>query len=450
MALHLWTTFFMGAWRDGRAKTWMTGALAFVVSILTAFTGYLSQTNFDSQWIAVSAKDLMNSVGVGGFFNTLNFGQMYTYHIFIFPLAIGAIIVLHVLYVRLRGVVRPYLARGEHRASYRKGMTQTEYFHGVRMAPYDLVREITLVGAVVLILVILFAGVFSSGDEPPLTLQSVAQSDPVGFTTVSLSELDGSSGLAGYGQPYNTTDGAQQYLGPISLQKLGGVTIPVDAAEVYVYGPLATIHNEAVQAAIITYKAASADQQTKWTTNYGDALAKNTNEAMDANGNLILPAGDYGPLPVMFNALLGNARSGAMDGILLASGSFYQTDYTKSLLFLNEAALPDKASAEHLAGDQWGMMNEPGVLPGQAWLWLYTMWYQIPAEPFNGANADVAVAVVMLILNLALILVPVIPGLKSLPRYLGLYRIIWRDHYREMESGQTAGGSGAAKIPATS
>ena len=439
MALHLWTTFFMGAWRDGRAKTWMAGALAFVVSILTAFTGYLSQTNFDSQWIAVSAKDLMNSVGVGGFFNTLNFGQMYTYHILVFPLAIGVIIVLHVLLVRLRGVVRPYPARGEQREAYRKGMTQTEYFRGVRMAPYDLIREIMLVGAVVLVLVILFAGVFSSGDEPPLTLQGVAQSDPVGFTTVSLSELDGTSGLAGYGQPYNTTDGAQQYLGPISLQKLGGVTIPVDTAQVYVYGPLATIHNEAVQAAVATYKAASVDQQTTWTTNYGDALAKNANEALDANGDLTLPAGDYGPLPVMFNALLGNARSGAMDGILLASGTFYQTDYTKSLLFLNEAALPDKASAENLAGDQWGMMNEPGVLPGQAWLWLYTMWYQIPAQPFNGPNADVAVAVVMLILNLALILVPVIPGLKSLPRYLRLYRVIWRDHYREMEGGQTAG-----------
>ena len=28
MALHLWTTFFMGAWRDGRAKTWMVATRA--------------------------------------------------------------------------------------------------------------------------------------------------------------------------------------------------------------------------------------------------------------------------------------------------------------------------------------------------------------------------------------------------------------------------------------
>lgn len=436
MALHLWTTFFMGAWRDGRAKTWMTGALAFLVSILTAFTGYLSQTNFDSQWIAVSAKDLMNAVGVGGLFNTLNFGQMYTYHIFLLPAAIFVVIGVHILLVRLRGVVRPYAAPSEQRVPYHKGMTQSEYYRGVRMAPYDLLREVTILGVVVLVLVVLFAGVFSSSNERPLTLQSVAQSDPIGFTTVSLSELDGSSTLAGYGQPYNTATGATQSLGPISLQQLAGVTIPIDTAQVYVYGPLATVHNQAVQSAVATYQAASAGQQTKWATNYGNALDKNTKEALDANGAIVLPPGDYGPLPVMFNELLANARSGAMDGNLLANGKFYQTDYTKALLFLNESALPDKASAEHLAGDQWGMMNEPGFYPGQAWLWLYTAWYQIPIQPFNGPNADVAVAVMMLILSLALLLIPVIPGLNRLPRYLGLYRIIWRDHYRELATAQ--------------
>jgi len=75
MALHLWGMFFMGAWRDGRGRTWVMGALAWVVSIVAAFTGYLSQTNLDSQWIAVSAKDMFNSVGVGGFFNVLGTTQ---------------------------------------------------------------------------------------------------------------------------------------------------------------------------------------------------------------------------------------------------------------------------------------------------------------------------------------------------------------------------------------
>ena len=32
------------------------------------------------------------------------------------------------------------------------------------------------------------------------------------------------------------------------------------------------------------------------------------------------------------------------------------------------------------------MMNETGSYPGQAWLWLYSFWYQIPQ--FNSDNPD--------------------------------------------------------------
>ena len=59
----------------------MIGVVTFVVSIMAAFTGYVSQQNFDSQWIATYAKDAMNSIGVGAFFNVLNFGQMYGIHV---------------------------------------------------------------------------------------------------------------------------------------------------------------------------------------------------------------------------------------------------------------------------------------------------------------------------------------------------------------------------------
>ena len=113
MVVHLWATFFQGAWRDGRGLTWVVGVMTFGVSILTAFTGYLSQQNFDAQWIAVQAKDAMNSVGAGAFFDVLNFGQMYGFHIFILPLVVAGFIGLHLTMVRLRGVVKPYeLAAG--------------------------------------------------------------------------------------------------------------------------------------------------------------------------------------------------------------------------------------------------------------------------------------------------------------------------------------------------
>ncbi|MBA3824831.1 MAG: cytochrome b N-terminal domain-containing protein [Ktedonobacterales bacterium] len=441
MVVHLWGMFFMGAWRDGRGRTWVVGGIAFLVSIIAAFTGFLSQSNFDSQWIGASAKDLMNSIGVGGFFNVLNFGQMYSFHIFLLPAGMVALVALHIIMVRLRGVVRPYPVKGETRVAYHKGMTQEQYYQGVKMSSFDLVREVTIGTAVVLVLVLVFAAVFSSPDEKPLTLQSVAQSDPAGFTTVALGELAGTSDIAGYGQPYNTAKGATQALGPVSLQELGGVTIPVDTSKTYVLGPLATVKDAAVQAAVQQYQTASSDQQTTWVTNYTDALGK-ADGTLDANGSLNLATGEYGPLPTMMGALLDIGRSGALDGLLLTGeGKFYQTDYTKPLLFLNEAALPDKATSLNLAGDNWGMMNETGAYPGQAWLWLYTFWYQVPQEPFTGPNADVAVAVMMGLLTMVFLFVPYIPGLNRIPELVGVHRLIWRQHYRAVNS--------ATKTPAT-
>ena len=108
MVIHLWGKFFMAAWRGKRALTWITGAVAFVGSIGTAFTGYLSQSNFDAQWISTQAKDGMNSVGIGAYFNVLDPGQMLLWHIVLLPLVIGFLVVAHVILVRRHGVVPPF------------------------------------------------------------------------------------------------------------------------------------------------------------------------------------------------------------------------------------------------------------------------------------------------------------------------------------------------------
>lgn len=107
MVIHLWGKYWMAAWRGNRFRTWATGAIAFVASIATAFTGYLVQTNFDSQWISFEAKDGFNSMGIGAFFNVTNLGQMLLLHVAFLPLILGVITVIHVLMVRRRGVVPP-------------------------------------------------------------------------------------------------------------------------------------------------------------------------------------------------------------------------------------------------------------------------------------------------------------------------------------------------------
>ena len=107
LVIHLWGKFWMAAWRGRRAMTWITGVVAFMASVVECFTGYLTQQNFDSQWISASAKDSFNSVGVGAFWRAMDFGQMLLWHVVLVPIALVAIVGAHVLLVRVRGVTHP-------------------------------------------------------------------------------------------------------------------------------------------------------------------------------------------------------------------------------------------------------------------------------------------------------------------------------------------------------
>lgn len=105
--LHLVAKYFMAAWRDGRWKTWFIGALTFGVAMFTALTGFLSQTNWDSQWIAIQAKDAINAAGVGQLFNTMDTGQVLTLHVVLLPLIIVGLVFVHLFQIRRDSPVRP-------------------------------------------------------------------------------------------------------------------------------------------------------------------------------------------------------------------------------------------------------------------------------------------------------------------------------------------------------
>ncbi len=304
-------------------------------------------------------------------------------------------------------------------------------WHG-KYRPYDLVKEFLIALVVVAVLVTLLAVIFSSPDDTPVTVRSWSTANPVDFAQTAITELDGTSGVATYGPPYNNTPGAAQSIGPFSPQQWFGVHHPIDTANDYVLGPLRTLPNRpALDAAITAYTSASPTQQAAWTTAYTKGVAK----ASTVNGVLRVPAGPYGPVAPMVSALTSMARSGALDGALLSSKQFYGTDYTKPLLFIADGTyFADLGQAQHLSGDQWGMMNETGNYPGQAWLWLYTLWYQVP--PMNSSpNADLQVWAIMMGLTLILALLPFIPGLRSIPRWSRVYRLIWRQHYRDVSRG---------------
>jgi hypothetical protein len=293
---------------------------------------------------------------------------------------------------------------------------------------YDLVKEFSIALGVMLALVVVLTILFSSPDDPPSTIQSWSRTQPVDFVTTAVSQLDGSSGTAGYGPPYNHNSDGQHMLF-IRPQKWAGVSHPIDTAQDFVIMPLRAIPGQpALQAAITTYQAAPSKLQSSWTDAYTKALDKAT---ANPDGSISVAPGNYGPVAPMMNAELAFAQSGGLDGALLTSRQFYQTDYTKPLLFMADGGvLSDRAKAQHLLGTQWGIMNETGSFPGQVWLWLYTFWYQI--KPFSTShNADLLVMTVMGVLSLAFILVPLIPGIRDIPRWIPIYKLIWRDHYRQ-------------------
>ena len=452
LVIHLWGKFWMAAWRGRRTLTWITGVVAFAASVVECFTGYLSQQNFDSQWISASGKDAFNSVGIGAFFNVMNTGQMLLWHIVLLPIVLIAITGAHVLLVRMHGVSHPIdtdaaQARGTGRLRRRAiAAAGAAPWRGPNRR-YDLLKEGTIASVVVLALTLGLAGVLSSPDVPPVTIATWARVAPADFLATAASELNGTSETATYGPPYNNQNGSVQKL-LFSPQTIPGVTQPVNAAQDFVLGPLATLAaaDPTIAAPLAAYRSAPAAQQMKWANAYAAAVMKVT----FTGGSPVVPAAGDGPVPALMAGELTLARSGALDTDLLAQQPFYGTNFTKPLLFIEDGAyFAGQAQAMGLTGSQWGVMNETGSYPGQPWLWLYTLWCQVPGWT-NSANVDMIAVYMTGLGTILLLLVPFIPGLRDVPRLVPVHRLIWRSWYRA-DPGPASGPdapSPAGKTPA--
>jgi len=453
LVLHFITKFFLGAWRDGRWLTWVVGGLLLGIGVFTGLTGFLLQTNWDAQWVATQAKDAMNAAGIGAFFNTMNAGQVLTLHVAALPLAIVALLGLHVFLIRRDSPVRPYDDRPKHAkvgsAKARavaaeagageddlagSGRRTRENLRGIPLKPYDLLREGLIVFGLAAAAVLALAIFVGAPDYPTLNGENVATKQPIAYlkTTVGILLGNDNSALGGYGPPYQGDNSAAQHLGPIAPATWFGVTRPIDPAQDLVLAPLARVAeiNPAYAKPLAEFKAATPAQQQKWLTAYDKAL-----DTATVSGDTVqLPAGDYGPVEAMMNGMLSLGRAGLLEGALAAAGDGfapYSFDYTKQLSYF-AVAPPYFDTATHLVqqgNPQWGIVHETGNYPGAWWLDAYQVWYEIPAVA-EADNADLLVVTIMLGFFALLLLLPVIPGLNRLPHGLKVYRVIWRDWYR--------------------
>ncbi|MFD8478152.1 hypothetical protein [Kitasatospora sp. NPDC059673] len=334
---------------------------------------------------------------------------------------------------------------------------------------FDLIAEGTVAVVVVALLCVLAASLWGSPNggltypkgptSPPGQAFSAKYwdtNDPSDLTQTAVQELLGGSKTAGYGPPFNTTSGASQEIAGIRPAEIAksvfGLTLPINTADDFVLAPvsrLAAPFDPAVAAAVSQYKAAGGDlspgaaatriaspQQTIWLNNYAKALADPS--ATFTPTSATVGPGDYGPVPVIIQAEQLIAQNGSLDGYFQSSDQQLSTNTTKAAMFFGDGNLwADIATAQGVAGDQWGVMNELWNYPGQVWLWLYAGMYQIPAlNPSGNANLDLDVGLLMILLGFLLpTFAPWIPGINRIPRWIPLYKIIYRDYYRSTGGG---------------
>lgn len=333
--------------------------------------------------------------------------------------------------------------------------------------PYDLLKEITVSGVIVAVLVVGLSVLFASPDPPSVTFKEWSTQGTKDFVATTLAEIDESSLSATYGPPYQTTaqDGSLQGFGPLSPETWFGQRIPVNTWQNFVAFPLGTLGDPDVNEAITQWSAADSTRQDAWVKAFQAGLDR----ATGADGNLtITPDGDAGPLPTLIDAQLQMATSGALDAALLYNQDnnragmpvWFSNDQTFALLYFGDSgqggAGPDCISAGetlpadggcwyynqsvanvaprfggYLDGGTWGVINEVGQWPGAWWLFIYSFWYQW-GPGATSQSADLYAMLCTAAVALIFLFTPYIPGLRSLPKATRVYKVMWSDYYKSL------------------
>jgi hypothetical protein len=314
------------------------------------------------------------------------------------------------------------------------------YFNGVPTKPYDLLREGLIVLALVIIIIVVLAAVFSSPDYPTVRGEDVANRQPIAYLNTCANILAGNSSIQDYGRPYTSDKAPAQRLFGLAPANWFGVKTPIDPPQDFVLKPLARVAlmNTDVATALQTYGSATPEQQQAWLNSYLAGLDK----ASVVNGQVQMPSDDYGPVSTMMNGMLALGEAGLLEGALESNANLpYTTDFTRSLLFFQDDVDASVAKKLDLQGEQWGVSNETGNYPGAWWLWPYAFWYKIPPMS-KSSNADIEAATIIIAIFLIFLFAPFIPVLNRLPRWLHVYRLIWRDWYaRKSDPSKIKGGA---------
>lgn len=299
--------------------------------------------------------------------------------------------------------------------------------------PERLVRHVfwkyPLISVILIVVVVVLAASVGSPNYRRDTIAGVSTADPGGAVLAFTQELDGTSSSAGNAKEFGLGPPAQVFvLDPLraALPLLGPVSVP----------GLPRLKPARVRQAVASFAAASPAQQIAWASNYDKALGKipmstaGTGMAGPAMGAAVSPniaklgmlKGDFGPVPRMVETDLRLAQTGFLAQSLEASDPGHAGQRANIWLYDHPHML-NTAVAQGLTDDQWGMVKERGFNVGP--------WYLIVPSVFHvdfpgGTTGSGFVLWNLLFAAILLFFVPLVPGVRSLPRRLKLYRFIYR------------------------
>jgi quinol-cytochrome oxidoreductase complex cytochrome b subunit len=187
VVLHLLVTFGMGAYKYPREVTWWVGIGLFALTFAFGFTGYLLPWDEKAYWATTVGTNMAGTVpGIGGFvegvlrggsqLGALTLTRFYDFHVLILPLALMALVGVHLFLVVWQGVSVPpglwdrAVARfrgpmGSPRAPESAGEYHAVYddfkARGRRFFP-DLIVEDAPVSTLVILIVVAFAVIFGT------------------------------------------------------------------------------------------------------------------------------------------------------------------------------------------------------------------------------------------------------------------------------------------------
>jgi hypothetical protein len=283
--------------------------------------------------------------------------------------------------------------------------------------PERLVRHVfwkyPILAVVLFVVVAVLAAAVGSPNWPKDTIAGVTKNNPGGAILAFTQELDGTA--------TSTGNAAEFGMG--------------DPGQVFVMNPLrqaAPLLGTDVQSAVASYDTASAQQQQAWASNYDKALGTITASgggAMSAGipspdfSKIDTLAGDFGPVPVLVKADLQLAQSGYLEQYLQAVDPGHSFHLTNIWLYDHPNML-NTAVDQGLTDDQWGMVKERGFPVGPWYLFIPAVFHvYFP----GGTTGPGFVLWNLLFAAILLFVVPLVPGIRDIPRYLKLYRFIY--HY---------------------